>query len=92
MEKLKHKDPSPEKYKIWKAQLDVLGQELDRLHKANIWGGPEGEAFRAFRKHYDTCPECGSTNTEVENFDELWRDGDVICQDCRTYVRMFDAG
>lgn len=38
------------------------------------------------------CPVCGGTDTEVRNFDELWRDGDIVCNECATYVRGFDAG
>jgi uncharacterized Zn finger protein len=40
------------------------------------------------------CPDCGSgpEEHEVRNFDEIWRDGDVYCNRCGTYVRMYDAG
>jgi hypothetical protein len=46
--------------------------------------GPEGK----------NCPKCGSEpkEHEVRNFDRVWRDGDVYCTKCNTYVRMYDAG
>ena len=49
-------------------------------------------AALAWRKAWNTCPDCGSTNTTVENHDLNWHDGDVTCTDCGTYVRMYDAG
>lgn len=58
----------------------VLSDEKYKLYHSN------------FRKAYNQCPECGSSNTRCENHDPMWGDGDVICQDCRTYVRMYDAG
>jgi hypothetical protein len=45
--------------------------------------------------YYDinnTCPECGSQNTVLENHSMIWHDGDIVCADCRTYVRGWDAG
>lgn len=38
------------------------------------------------------CPSCGSPPSEhhVENYDPMWRDGDVICK-CGTKVRDYDA-
>lgn len=50
------------------------------------------EAALAWRHAWNTCPDCGSTNTTVENHDLNWHDGDVTCTDCGTYVRMYDAG
>lgn len=40
------------------------------------------------------CPKCDSppNHHEVRNYDEMWRDGDVHCKDCGTYVRGYDAG
>jgi hypothetical protein len=40
------------------------------------------------------CPHCGAPNTEhrVENYDPIWRDGDVVCTRCGGYVRGYDAG
>lgn len=41
---------------------------------------------------YKACPKCGGSNFEVRNYDEIWRDGDVHCVDCGTFVRSYDAG
>lgn len=38
------------------------------------------------------CPACASSNTSVHNYNAMWHDGDVMCDDCGTYVRMYDAG
>lgn len=40
------------------------------------------------------CPKCGSppTDHEVRNYDPMFRDGDVTCTKCDTYVRGYDAG
>jgi hypothetical protein len=38
------------------------------------------------------CPACASSNTSVHNYNMMWHDGDVKCDDCGTYVRMYDAG
>lgn len=39
------------------------------------------------------CPNCGKDHWHwhVENYDEVWRDGDVVCV-CGTRVRSYDAG
>ena len=49
-------------------------------------------AFGAARKHDNTCPECGGTKLRLENYDMMWHDGDLVCEACDTYVRMWDAG
>jgi len=49
-------------------------------------------ASLAWRTAWNTCPDCGSNKTSVENHDLNWHDGDVVCVDCGTYVRMYDAG
>jgi predicted Zn finger-like uncharacterized protein len=41
---------------------------------------------------YKPCPKCGGTRFVVKNYDIIWRDGDVHCADCDTYVRVYDAG
>lgn len=40
------------------------------------------------------CPKCfaGPKDQTVHNYDDVWRDGDVICDKCNTYVRGYDAG
>jgi hypothetical protein len=39
------------------------------------------------------CPACGKDyrHWRVENYDEMWRDGDVVCE-CGARVRRYDAG
>lgn len=41
----------------------------------------------------DHCPKCDSppSDHQVENFDPRFRDGDVVCKKCKTYVRGYDA-
>lgn len=35
---------------------------------------------------------CGHPNTSVQNFNRMWGDGDVVCDDCGVRVRSFDSG
>lgn len=39
------------------------------------------------------CPKCNSTpdKHELRNFDRRFRDGDIHCSLCNTYVRGYDA-
>lgn len=39
------------------------------------------------------CPKCGkdSRHWHVENYNEIWRDGDVVCE-CGQFIRDYDAG
>lgn len=39
------------------------------------------------------CPSCGCADKhEVRNHSAMWGDGDVYCQECGAYVRMYDSG
>ena len=38
------------------------------------------------------CPECGSTEFELRNYNMVFHDGDIHCARCGKYIRMFDAG
>ena len=38
------------------------------------------------------CPECGSDDSTVVDYDPMWHDGDVVCNRCNTYIRAWDAG
>lgn len=49
-------------------------------------------AHRSWRQAWNTCPECQSQRTSVHNHDSMWGDGDVVCDDCGTFVRFFDSG
>lgn len=44
-----------------------------------------------WRAAYNTCAECGSTNVAVHNFNRMWGDGDVICENGH-HVRTYDSG
>lgn len=44
-----------------------------------------------FRQAYNTCGSCGSTKLTLRSFDDVWRDGDLYCENGH-YVRGFDAG
>lgn len=102
MNKTEYKEASPEKKTLHDAEVRRLGRELDAWREKTyqetgswekVYENPkEKELSLAFRKKYNMCPECQSENTACENYDPMWHDGDVICQDCRTYVRGFDAG
>jgi hypothetical protein len=39
------------------------------------------------------CPTCAKDHRHwhVENYDEIWRQGDVVCE-CGTRIRAYDAG
>lgn len=39
----------------------------------------------------NTCSECGSTKLETRNYNIIWKDGDVYCENGH-YVRGYDAG
>lgn len=87
------KEPSKAKYKIWHDKL----LKLEAAHKAiDIFDDSKSKEWSAtglaFRQHYNSCPECGGSNTSVRNHDMMWHDGDVVCDDCNTYVRGWDAG
>ena len=84
--------------KILKQQLECVKERL-RLETGSPFGSsstgfhPDYRAADlAWRAMYNQCPECGSEDTAVENHDLMWHDGDVVCQECRCYVRGYDAG
>jgi hypothetical protein len=47
----------------------------------------------AFSDAPKLCPKCGKDyrHWHVENYDPIWRDGDVVCE-CGQRVRGYDAG
>lgn len=51
------------------------------------------EAFALPSDHPKVCPSCGLDfrHWHVENYDPIWRDGDVVCE-CGQRVRGYDAG
>jgi len=40
------------------------------------------------------CPKCGSppNQHELRNYSMMWHEGDIVCLNCETYVRGYDAG
>lgn len=54
------------------------------------------EHIGAFQEKYwarNGCKECGHRGGLVlRNYDPMWQDGDLHCEACGAYVRMFDAG
>ena len=38
------------------------------------------------------CPNCGSTDFEMRNYDMAWHEGDIHCARCGRFIRRFDAG
>jgi len=62
-----------------------------------IRGGMEKYADKKLRDYVllyvlNVCPHCGSDHTSVKNYNMMWHDGDITCDDCGGYVRMYDAG
>lgn len=52
-----------------------------------------GETLHLFAESSTNCKKCGAppNEHEVRNFDPIFRDGDVHCMRCGSYVRMYDA-
>lgn len=95
------REPSPEKKEAHRKQNDILYatvKDVESRLKAEtgesyVWNHPEYDvAWKAWRQHYNTCSECGSTETVLENYDMMWHDGDIVCAKCDCYVRGWDAG
>lgn len=40
----------------------------------------------------NACPNCGSDDLELRDYDMKWHDGEIYCNDCGTHVRTYDAG
>lgn len=76
----------------WSATLKRLEAKLSAFVFEDIGSDAYNDAYKMFREHYNSCPQCGSTDTEVRNYDPHWSDGDVVCKKCGTYVRGYDAG
>jgi hypothetical protein len=83
---------SLEKQKIYDEEEKRLSAELEKV-KTRSYKDPKYQAAeKAWRSHYNSCPECLSTNCHVEDYDITWQDGEVVCSDCGTYIRGYDAG
>lgn len=96
------KQAEPEKQKLHDTKVNDLYLKLkqveERLYRdSQDWSKVftstiYKKAELDWRQVRNTCPQCGSEHVAVENHDAMWHDGDIVCQDCRTYVRMYDAG
>lgn len=52
-----------------------------------------GNKYEHIINSYEACPQCGRTDMlEVQNYDPVWRNGQVWCRRCNMYVRGYDAG
>lgn len=82
---------SPEKLEAHKKYVDRLYKvvrDCESLkNEADYW-----LALRDWREARNTCPECQSQNTSIRNHNLMWGDGDIVCDDCETFVRFFDSG
>lgn len=38
------------------------------------------------------CPKCASSDLVLTDYDPRFRDGNLVCSKCNTYVRGYDAG
>ena len=82
------KKPTTSQLAEYQANIQVKLQIREAISPAytEAWWAAHAEVGKA----RNTCPACQSTNTEVRDVDPLWRDGNVVCQDCETFVRYWD--
>lgn len=73
------------------AGLDFLASRI-RDAACRYKDRPDDLQYVVVRHVFNACPACSSQNTSVKNLNEVWRDGDITCDDCGTYVRDYDAG
>jgi ribosomal protein S27AE len=38
------------------------------------------------------CPECGSAEFEMRNYEMSFHEGDIHCAQCGKFIHRFDAG
>ena len=92
-EKLRYDTRTRETYATVKAVQEKLLAETGSWYGKGPGFHPEWEAaWAVYNEARNTCPSCGSTRSEVQNHDLMWHDGDVVCLDCDTRVRGYDAG
>ena len=72
------------------AVKQVFGEDTGEYKKVHVEG--RGLIDRVGTDDVGACGRCHSKNLQVENHSGMWHDGDIVCQDCGGYVRMFDAG
>lgn len=93
------KKPSPKKAEARLAAINNLsgkiaalklsvGHDLDKIR--------ENKEYQNLRRDlgivWNRCPECASDNTSCHNYNSIWNDGNLVCDDCGTFVRIWDAG
>lgn len=76
---------SPEKQKAHAEKLAVLWAAYKTSDGAT-------SALKEYNVLYNTCPECGGTDTRMENYSAMWHEADIVCNKCHTFVRSWDAG
>jgi hypothetical protein len=50
------------------------------------------ESWRKSREVMNTCKKCGCKESHIENFDEVAREGDVVCDRCGAFIRTWGIG
>lgn len=89
--KARYNERSRELWAAYREREQVLresGLDYSAIHRDDELDAALGQA----RQHDNACPECGGTDTRMENYSMMWHDADVVCQACDTYIRMWDAG
>lgn len=86
------KNADPDKQQAYELKSDELYKRLKEFKTEDYGSDAYGDACSLYNQHRNSCPQCGSENTKVENYDAMWHDGDLVCQDCGTFVRGWDAG
>lgn len=72
--------------------LKLARETVSLVKYSKVFVGGRGEIDIVGLDENGNCGRCHSSNKKVENYSMMWHDGDIVCQDCGGYVRMFDAG
>lgn len=43
------------------------------------------------QEYAGTCPHCLSDNLIIADYDPVWNEGEIWCNDCGEYIRLFDG-
>lgn len=46
---------------------------------------------KKWNRDYNTCADCGSTKLTLKNYEMMWGDGDLYCENGHL-VRRYDSG
>lgn len=76
------REPSHRKHTAHQIETDI-GKLVSAAESAAREVGP-----------WTDCPNCEAPpqRQSVRNYDPIWMDGDVYCNDCGGFVRYWDAG